>query len=165
MAKEILTAEYLRDRLSYDKDTGALIYRAQRGKRKAGDRADRKSLHPAGYWRVCLMGDWFWAHRVVWLYLYGGWPQHDVDHINGDKSDNRECNLRSVSHSENQQNRVAASKSSKTGVLGVQQKGTRYQASITVDGACRRIGSFSTKEAAHAAYLHEKRLVHKGCTL
>ncbi len=165
MANRILTVEYLRERLSYDKDTGALIYKAQRGKRKAGDRADRKSLHPAGYWRVCLLGDWFWAHRVVWLYLYSEWPQHDVDHINGDKSDNRECNLRSVTHSENQQNMVSATKASKTGVMGIHKQKTSYIASISVGGTCKYLGSFKTTEEAHEAYLIAKRQYHSCCTI
>lgn len=165
MAKESLTLDYLRERLSYDASTGALTYKAPRGKRKAGDRADRKSFHPAGYWRVFLLGEWFWAHRAVWFYLHGEWPQYDIDHINGDKSDNRECNLRSVTHSENQQNRVAPSRSNKTGVLGVQQNGNRYSASISINGTCKRLGFFDTKEEAHEAYLIAKRQHHSCCTI
>ena len=59
------------------------------------------------------------THRLAWLMAYGVWPSGDIDHINGDRQDNRLCNLRDVSHSRNLFNRQAPSVGNKARLLGV----------------------------------------------
>ena len=108
----------------------------------------------------------FFAHRLAWLYVYGEWPNSEIDHINGDRSDNRIQNLRDATHSENQQNRRAASKKSKTGVLGVHPTPDgRYVAQISINGRSVKIGRFRSVEDAQAAYIETKREIHAGCTI
>lgn len=57
-----------------------------------------------GYHVICIKGKQYKAHRPIWLYAYGELPKHNIDHINGNKADNRICNLRDCTPSENMMN-------------------------------------------------------------
>mgnify|MGYP002133661451 CR=1 FL=1 len=81
-----------------DADTGTLHWRDGRG------RACRTPPAPHDYAKVSALGFTFAAHRVVWLLHTGAWPRFVIDHINGDRHDNRPANLRDVPHAENQRN-------------------------------------------------------------
>lgn len=111
-----LTAERLRELLSYDPETGIFRRVATRRQVKSGDIAG--SDDGKGYWRIRVNGEKHRAHRLAWLYVNGAWPIDQLDHINGDKLDNRICNLREATNSENQQNR-SLPKSNTSGRLGV----------------------------------------------
>src|SRR6185369_10895033 len=54
-----------------------------------------------GYWRIFIYGKAYLGHRLVWLYVYGEWPRGDIDHVNRTRSDNRLCNLRVATRSQN----------------------------------------------------------------
>jgi hypothetical protein len=97
----------------------------------------------------------------------GDWPADQLDHINGDKLDNRIANLREVSNQENTQNYRKAKRNSKTGYLGVchEPRGNSYVAYLRIDGRTRNLGTYQTPKEAHAAYLSAKRQHHQGCTL
>lgn len=104
-----------------------------------------------GYRQGMILGVRFKAHRVVWLLVHGSWPPADIDHINGDRQDNRPENLRCVTRQENLRN--ARRKSNNTsGVNGVCQYGKhrRWKATITVDAVSIHLGCFDTKEEAAA---------------
>lgn len=109
------------------------------------------------------------AHRLAWVHVHGSWPAGDIDHINGDKLDNRIANLRDVTRSVNKENMRSARGDNKVGLLGVhvrRQNTTRpYVASIRVSGKLIHLGAHNTPEAAHAAYLEAKRRLHSGCTI
>lgn len=153
----------LRELFDYDGKTGVLVWRVGTGGRHVGDMAGTKDR--AGYVRVQARGRLWLAHRLVWAYVHGEWPRGQIDHINGDRADNRIANLRDVSPSVNRQNMRAATRMNKTGFLGVHIQDGRYKAAITIDGKRTGLGSFGTGEEAHAAYLAKKRLHHQGCTL
>jgi hypothetical protein len=159
MAKANLTAERLRELLDYDPETGRFSKNgAQRG----------FLVPPKNYVRVHLDGRQRLAHRLAWLYVYGEWPSGQVDHLNGDKTDNRIANLRCVSAAQNMQNIRSAKSYNKTGgLLGVCRPSgeSKYVAQISVGGVNRYIGRYDTAEEAHAAYLAEKRKLHEGCTI
>lgn len=105
------------------------------------------------------------AHRLAWLYKTGRWPKHQIDHINGKRSDNRFANLRDVTGSVNKQNLRKAQANNISGFLGVNKRYGRYNAAITIDGKLRHLGAFDTPEEAHAIYLSKKRQHHEGCTI
>lgn len=107
------------------------------------------------------------AHRLAWLYVHGSWPEGQIDHINGIRTDNRICNLRDVSRSINAQNVHGARKDNKLGLLGVcwREASKKFIAQIQVAGKVRHLGMFRTAEDAHEAYLKAKRKYHPGCTI
>ena len=62
------------------------------------------SLNNGGYLEGKILGKYYKAHRVIWLWMTGEWPKEQVDHINHDRTDNRWCNLREASRLENYRN-------------------------------------------------------------
>lgn len=77
-----------------------------------------------------------------------------IDHINGNRLDNRKCNLRFCTPTENARNKKKSvnNKSGFKGVIFVKRLG-RYRPSIMFNGKLHYMGSFTTAEAAHAAYV------------
>jgi hypothetical protein len=61
-------------------------------------------IQSKGYRAVAIYGRKYLVHRLVWLYCYGEMPKNTIDHINGDKLDNRIENLRDVTNQENHKN-------------------------------------------------------------
>lgn len=115
-----------------------------------------------GYVLMRLNGRQVSAHRVAWLLVNGAWPRGQIDHIDGNKSNNAIANLRDVSHAGNQHNRTKPQKNNLTGVLGVSRSGRdrKFTARIGVDGKKVRLGRFETAEQAQAAYVQAKRRLH-----
>lgn len=121
-----------------------------------------------GYSRVTLLGYRVYLHRLVWLLHYGEWPTHQVDHIDGDRSNNRIANLRDVDHETNAQNEHKARRNNlSAGLLGVSYVASRqkFAARITHDGGSHHLGYFHLATDAHAAYVDAKRTLHQGCDL
>ena len=105
------------------------------------------------------------AHRIVWLYMHGSWPEGDIDHINGERADNRSRNLRSVSRSVNNENRVVASADNKsTGLIGAHyhKYSGKFTSQIVVREQKFYLGYFDTAEEAHDAYMTAKAELHSG---
>lgn len=165
--KKELTADRLRELLHYDPETGVFTWLVHRQRHRAGDVAGSK--HSMGYIEMGVCGASYLAHRLAWLYMTGSWPAGDVDHKNGQRSDNRFDNLRDVTKSVNLQNRQGATANNKSGLLGVSKsiaKCGRWFARIQDStGKQKGLGSFGTPEEAHAAYLDAKRSMHEGCTI
>lgn len=170
MADAILTAARLREVVHYDHATGAFTRTVRLAQRhQVGDRADFSINHGpmTGYRRLSLDSRRYLAHRCAWLYVHGAWPEHDIDHINGDKGDNRIANLRDVPACVNLENKRGARRDNASGLLGVHlhRQSGRWRARIRHDGKAVHIGMFDSPEAAHAAYLETKRKLHEGCTI
>ncbi len=154
----------LREQFDYAPETGLLTRRTRTSNRvKIGDVVG--SLAAGGYLLGTFLGRRYYVHRLIWCWVNGDWPDKDIDHINGVRSDNRLSNLRAASRSENLQNRKSASARSSTGLLGVKRNRNRFQARISVNGRNISLGCFATAEMAHAAYVQAKREMHPFCTL
>lgn len=155
-----LTQEKIRELLHYDPSTGAFNWRSTRpGLAKKGTQAGNVMSH--GYRRISVGGRRYLAHRLAWFYVNGVWPACQLDHINGDVSDNRIENLREATHAQNMLNRKRRSDSS-SGFKGVFWKPAvgKYQVFISVDGKRRSLGYFKTAEEGHAAYCRAAEKLH-----
>lgn len=153
-----LTQQALHLALDYDSTKGTFTNRVRRARAAPGSLVGTTSK-TTGYVEITLHGRRYQAHRLAWLFTYGEWPLHDIDHLNGVRHDNRLCNLRSATRSENTLNRHAPSASS-AGMLGVcfrkNRKSSPWWAQIQSGGRRVWSGYFSTAEAAHAAYCAKK---------
>lgn len=159
----MITAEKARDVLEYCQQTGVLRWRVDRGPVKAGQIAG--NARPDGYRQLTINGKAYLAHRVVWLLVRGEWPNIEIDHINGNKSDNRIENLRDVAKSVNLQNQFRPHKHNRfSKYMGVSwdRERNKWRASLTLGGKNIKIGRFATEEAAHKAYLVAKARLHEG---
>ena len=152
----------IRSRLRYDPAAGKFYMLKSAGRRKSGYQAGYADR--LGYIKVCVNGRWMMAHRLAWLFINGQWPDGEIDHINGDPSDNRIENLRECSRSQNVSNAKFNSLNT-TGFRGVSRikrktVPDRYQATVRKDGVTHYIGTFATPEEAHAEYIKAAVSVH-----
>lgn len=137
------------------------FYRLKSGKgKRVGDRCE--VMHPSGYVRIMVLGKRYPAHHLAWLYVNGSFPKDQIDHINGNRSDNRIENLRECSCKENHQNRKSKS-GSKSKYLGVSWVGARskWVANIKCGKEKKQIGYFDSEGGAYEAYMKEKKSMHK----
>ncbi|WP_164078647.1 HNH endonuclease [Stenotrophomonas maltophilia] len=144
--KRTLTDEWIRENLTYEPDTGLVRRRGQ-----VVGNPDSK-----GYLRTQLRGNFMRIHRLAWFLANGSWPVHQIDHIDGDKQNNRLSNLRDVPVEVNIQNRRHAT--------GVCREGARFAAVIVTGGRKIRLGSFNTHAEANASYVAARPLLHAGYT-
>ena len=166
MADASLTAARLREVVHYDPETGKFTRKVRLAQRhQVGDDA----CHPMsnGYLRIAIDSERYLAHRLAWLYVHGEWPKHDIDHINGDRTDNRIANLRVGTHAQNMQNRRRPQAGSRSGLIGASwdTHAGKWRAGVQLNGERIHIGMFDSAEEAHRAYLLEKRRLHVFCTI
>jgi len=90
------------------------------------------------------------AHRVAYKYMHGV-DALEVDHINGDRADNRITNLREVTTTENRRN-AAMPRTNRSGIVGVHWRADRnkWVAYISLANRYTFLGYFATKEEASA---------------
>ena len=159
-----ITAEEARAYLNYDAETGLFTRKISISPRwLAGMALGSNDMY--GYKTVRINKRSYKLHRLAWLYTYGVWPSGDIDHINGNRSDNRIANLRDVSRQVNLQNQRSSHRNKSTGIMGVypDRRGNRFTATISVDNKTLYLGAFGTAAEAQAAYLAAKRKHHAGC--
>lgn len=153
----VITQELLKEKLHYDKDTGVFTWLdvKSNGKKMRGKVAGYANKD--GYVKIGLtLEDKFYvylAHRLVWLYEHGEFPNGHLDHINHDRDDNRITNLRMATHRENMRNQSMSSNNT-TGHSGVsfQKSRGKYCAYVCVDYKKIHLGLFENiEDAAKAA--------------
>lgn len=159
-------AELLR-LLAYEPGTGLFRRRVKTGGRYGADVGTIAGTRKKDRIQISLRSKLYRAHQLAWFYVTGEWPADEVDHIDGDPTNNRWGNLRVVSTSINSQNKRRAQSNNKTGLLGAcwLTRDRRFAATIQVDRKHRVLGYFDTAEEAHAVYLAAKRELHVGCTI
>lgn len=156
----MITQAELKNRLNYDPITGVFTWKIANGNRVAvGDVAGSYTGH--GYIRIIIDKKSYRAHRLAWLYMTGNWPSDQIDHINHKRDDNRFCNLRECSNSENSQNRSKQS-NNKSGCVGISWVPNRnkWAAYIDVDGKRISLGRYETLEKAKQVRLDAEKQYH-----
>lgn len=138
--------------LDYDADTGIFTYRERVARRiQVGDAAG--SVNSEGYRHIRIFGRNCKAHRLAWFYMHGEWPAGIIDHINGQRDDNRIANLRAATRSQNLANSKPnrGDKAAPKGVRFIARNG-KWSARIQKDGHSTFLGYFKTQEEAAEAY-------------
>lgn len=157
---EILTAEYLRSRVSYDPASGAFVWLAMPGDDESSRRFNtsragkRAGFIDAGRYRcIKICGVKIGEHCLAVLYMTGAWPECQVDHRDLDGLNNRWENLRPATESQNNANK-GLSKVNTSGHKGVSYDASRdrWEVAITVDGKKIKIGRFRDLSVAADAY-------------
>lgn len=150
--------------VDYNPATGLLVWKARPREHFVNDKAFGRwatvmvgapafaQLDRAGYLAGQLAKQTYRAHRVAWAMGHGEWPKGQIDHINGDRRDNRLNNLRLVNNQENMKNAKMPTTNS-SGYVGVYwfEPRKRWRAAIGLSGKVKTIGYFDTKEEAAAA--------------
>lgn len=140
----MITAEELRATLDYDRETGSFKWKRRTSNRmRVGDIAG--SMMPHGYIKIRVCGESHYAQRLAWLYITGEWPQGEMDHKDGNRSNNTFVNLRDSAHRQNCINRPAKGAS--------QQKNGRWRAQLGINSKQLYLGTFASENEAHSAYM------------
>jgi len=163
----MLTQAELKEILNYDLDTEVWTWKVDRSiKVKAGDRAG--TIDPTtGYRKIGINGKKYQSSRLAYFYMTGKWPEHTMDHKNRIRDDDRWCNLKPATKTEQQRNR-GMQKNNNSGHTGVSwHKPTKkWMAQIKVDKKRIHLGLFDNLEEA-VAFRKEAELKYwrKGRTL
>lgn len=157
----MLTAERARELFRYDPESGALVWRVRTANCvQVGDSAGSCQRNVSGgvYLLVRVDRKLYKAHRVIWLLVTGGWPEGDIDHIDGDGLNNRWSNLRDVDPTENNQNARRRSDNT-SGCTGVSWHAARGKWAVRINNGKERayLGLHDTfKEAVSYRQLAEE---------
>ncbi len=147
MTDRILTQARLKELLHYNPETGVFTWKQSPCNRVMVG-AIAGSLNK-GYRIVGIDGLHHSGHRLAWMYTYGCFPYDEIDHINGDRDDNRIVNLRISTRQENAKN-IGKKRNNTSGFNGVAWAKTpqKWVAHITIDKKLIHLGIFKTHLAA-----------------
>ena len=141
----------------YDAYLGELSWRVDRGRIRANSVISSKG--GAGYVKVMLNKKTYLAHRIAWLMTTGVMPNGYIDHINGNRDDNRFSNLRVVDRATNSKNRKMGSNNT-SGVTGVSwyKRHKKWVAQTAVNGKMKHLGYFDNVKDAERAINEARKL-------
>jgi hypothetical protein len=170
MSGEQEIINHLREVLHYDPDSGIFTWRYKNGDtreekiwntRYGGKRAG--TIAPSGYLLIFTRRSSRRAHRLAFALMNGGFPKLSIDHINGDRLDNRWSNLREATKSLNAQNRHVRSEKNPYGVHGITYYDSvgKWRARIKVNGSEINLGYYDSvhdavkaRKNAELVYFH-----------
>ena len=155
----MISQERLRELLDYNPDTGEFKWLRDSPSRKRGTVAG--TLTEDGYIRIKIEGCLYRGHRLAFMWMTGVWPEHEVDHSNRVRSDNRWSNLRQATKAENQRNTVNR-RNGTSGFKGVtfMKRLNKWQAHIYNGGKLNYLGVHQTAELAARAYAAAAEKLH-----
>jgi len=151
--KNKLTQEYLKECLDYDPETGILKWKKrpiEHFKRECDSKswntryANKKAgCLNDGYLTVKVDGKRYYAHRIIYCLCHGYFPEHGIDHINRNRSDNRIENLREANQQCNLRNKSKHS-NNKSGVTGVSwyKKANKWISNISANDKQINLGYY-----------------------
>ena len=148
----MITQSIALDSVRYDPRTGLLHWRIGHNNQvKEGSRAGSFDKR-IKYIRVRINREFYLAHRVIWLMIYGEWPPNEIDHINHVKHDNRLANLRCANRTDNCKNALTR-KDNISGITGVNwhKREKKWRAYISNKGKQINLGLFINIEDAKQA--------------
>lgn len=158
--QSLITQDYLKSQLNYCMETGKFTRNMRTRKFKQG--AECGTLRSSGYVIISIDRVLYRAHRLAWLYVTGEWPSDEMDHVNGDRSDNRFVNLRVCNRSQNGFNK-GVRRDSGVGVKNVlyYKDWGKYCVRIRVSGKDYNYGPFSSIDEASSVAAHAQTIHHQ----
>ena len=146
----MIDQEYLKSLLHYCPETGIFTRTRTSSRMVAGEIAGNPN--GSGYLRISVANKDYRAHRLAFIWMTGECPEY-VDHINGNRSDNRWANLRAATNAENNRNRKP-SQGSSSRYLGVtwRRNEKKWAAQIRIEGKQTHLGYFTNERKAAQAY-------------
>src|SRR6202012_357604 len=147
----------LRKTFAYDPETGIITRLVSKRTDRVGKPAGCPESH--GYLQIRFQGRLLMAHLIAWALFYGVWPDHEVDHNNRNRSDNRIKNLRRATRSQNNAN-SSVRKDNELRIRGVKKIGGRFVARLAHGKRLEYLGSFDTAEEASRAFNEAHRVIH-----
>lgn len=150
----MLTYEQVKHYFNYDPKTGIVTWTENvhnKSNARPGERAG--GMMPIGYigtaFRVEGVKNFLYMHRIAWMLTHKKWPDGQIDHINGNRADNRLVNLRDVTLGENRKNRRKPT-NNKSGHMGVfwDKSRNKWNVKIGVNGKTLQLGRFKDLDKA-----------------
>jgi hypothetical protein len=140
----------LKEMFVYNPVTGWFTNRYSRGRAKCGERAGASTGH--GYRRIIVDYIKHYEHHLAWLYIYGTYP-NEIDHRDGNRSNNAIDNLRVCTRLENARN--SQRQAGESGLKGayLDKRTTRWYSHIQLGGQVKHLGMFDTALEAHKAFM------------
>jgi hypothetical protein len=155
----MVTVERLREILDYDSETGIFRYKQSTSDRmRVGDVAGWKAR---GYVKINISYETYRAHHLAWMFVHGEFPADEIDHIDGDRSNNAISNLRLATRGQNACN-IRLRSDNRSGLKGVSWDKNRgkWLAQIKANRKNFTLGRFDTPEQAHAAWATAAKRLH-----
>lgn len=162
MDSNLITLERLKQVLHLDEETYVFYWKVDlKFKRDNGRLVKDAGTLVSGRIQIAIDKKKYKAHRLVWLWVYGKWPEKHLDHIDGNPLNNNPNNLREATPAQNAWNNKKSS-SNTSGYKGVSYCKSRgnYEVKIKSNGKILNLGRFKLPEEAHAAYIEAAKKYH-----
>lgn len=151
-----ITKEHVLEVLRFEPETGQFFWKVRTGRSVAESEAG--CVRNNGYRSVDIGGQRYLCHRLVWLVTHGSMPVNSIDHIDGNRTNNRPMNLRDVPHRLNIHNQQKERPNNTTGYKGVtwSKSARKFAAQIMMNRKHVHLGYFDDPEIASEAYWKAK---------
>eukprot|EP00919_Chromeraceae_sp_WS-2016_P001409 GHVR01003483.1.p1 GENE.GHVR01003483.1~~GHVR01003483.1.p1 ORF type:complete len:170 (-),score=10.84 GHVR01003483.1:799-1308(-) len=145
-----ITADELRQLIDYHPFDGSFQW-VESGKGRKFTRKNAGAISDSGccikYVKIRVKRKLYFAHRLAWLWVHGAWPEHQIDHADGDGTNNRLANLREATSRQNLANRSRI-RNSQYPYKGIARSGKKWIAQFPK----KYLGTFESPEAAAKEY-------------